>query len=214
MAEPEHTNAAHRVYTALREAVIDRTHRPGTVLSRPALAETFGTSPTPVREALLRLEREGFVQVRPQAGTVVAPISVLSLHQAGFLRRSLEEAVVRRLAGRAKTSKITPEVSEGMTPAEVSAADDTFHANLFDAAGMGQLHSQLTPVLVPLERLRALTHVTDTEIAAMVKDHADILDRIARADAEGAAQAMAAHLASDLQGLAALCRTHPDMFTD
>src|SRR5204862_5238583 len=71
---------------------------PGSPLSRAALAGQFGVSSTPIRDALMRLEEEGLVEVYPQHATVVSRIDVERAQQAHFLRQSLELEIVRLLA--------------------------------------------------------------------------------------------------------------------
>ena len=66
-------------------------------LSKAELAKRFGTSETPVREALLRLEEEGLVVIKPQSGTYVAPIDIERASEARFLRVSVEIEVVKQL---------------------------------------------------------------------------------------------------------------------
>jgi DNA-binding GntR family transcriptional regulator len=71
---------------------------PGSVLNRLALQQEFGLSSTPIRDALLRLQEDGLVEIFPQHATVVSPIDLTLAHQAHFLRRSLELEIVRSLA--------------------------------------------------------------------------------------------------------------------
>jgi DNA-binding GntR family transcriptional regulator len=204
-------NAAGRVYDALRGAITDRTFRPGDKLSRPDLARRYGTSQTPVREALLRLEQEGFVHVRPQAETVVAPISVLALHQALFLRRALEEGVVRRLAAGAHDMAAL----HAMAATDMSDETDlAFHHALFEAAGMGALFERIQPLLAPFHRYRALSGNDVERMRAATAEHSDIVERIGLGDSFGAAQAMEAHLSGELSGLGDIRRTYPAFFTE
>ncbi len=201
------------VYESLRAAIIERAFSPGDALSRPKLARRYGTSQTPVREALLRLEAEGLVRVRPQAGTVVAPIRVLDLHQTMFLRRSLEEAVVRRLAARPDAQDIA--VLRARAEAAVTEdADWAFHQALFAAAGMGALLERIQPLLVACQRYRAMIAGDEARTRAALAEHADIVACIERGEPSGAALAMGAHLASELQDLDAVRRDNPEFFSD
>src|SRR5258706_13873276 len=83
-------HAAPQVLDYLRERIIALELPPGIVLSRADLAAQFGLSQTPVRDALIRLEEEGLVEVFAQHKTVVSRIDVRSAQQAHFLRRPLE----------------------------------------------------------------------------------------------------------------------------
>ena len=90
--------AAPQVFERLREMIVSLKLPPGSALSRAALAAQFGVSSTPIRDALMRLEEEGLVDVFPQHATVVSRIDVRLAQQAHFLRQALELEIVKALA--------------------------------------------------------------------------------------------------------------------
>src|SRR5512139_2228765 len=90
--------AAPQVFERLRGMIIELELPPGSPLSRVALAAQFGVSSTPVRDALMRLEEEGLVDVFPQYATVVSRVDVRLAQQAHFLRQAVELEIVRALA--------------------------------------------------------------------------------------------------------------------
>src|SRR5436189_6048761 len=90
--------AAPQVFERLRGMIIELELPPGSPLSRAALADQFGVSSTPIRDALMRLEEEGLVEVFPQYATVVRRIDVRLAQQAHFLRQAVELEIVRGLA--------------------------------------------------------------------------------------------------------------------
>src|SRR5712671_4398986 len=90
--------AAPQVFERLRKLITSLELPPGSPLSRNALAEQFGVSSTPIRDALMRLEEEGLVEVFPQYATVVSRIDVGLAQQAHFLRQALELEIVKALA--------------------------------------------------------------------------------------------------------------------
>src|SRR5215831_17229744 len=90
--------AAPQVFERLRGMIVALELPPGAPLSRAALAEQFGVSSTPIRDALMRLDEEGLVEVFPQYATVVSRIDVHRAQQAHFLRQALELEIVRVLA--------------------------------------------------------------------------------------------------------------------
>src|SRR4051794_6429726 len=92
--------AAPQVFERLREMITSLRLPPGSPLSRAALAKQFGVSSTPIRDALMRLDEEGLVEVFPQHATVVSRIDVRLAEQAHFLRQALELEIVRSLAGK------------------------------------------------------------------------------------------------------------------
>src|SRR6478672_10737029 len=90
--------AAPQVFERLRNAIIALELPPGAPLSRAELAAQFGVSSTPIRDALMRLEEEGLVDVFPQYATVVSRVDVRLAQQAHFLRQAVELEIVRGLA--------------------------------------------------------------------------------------------------------------------
>src|SRR5262245_39878883 len=90
--------AAHQVFEQLRDEILSLALPPGTALSRQALQKRYGLSSTPIRDALMRLEEIGLIDVFPQSGTLVSLIDVPLAREAQFLRRSVELEAVRTLA--------------------------------------------------------------------------------------------------------------------
>src|SRR3954468_21781204 len=99
--------AAPQVFERLRGMIISLELPPGSPLSRAALAGQFGISSTPVRDALMRLEEEGLVDVFPQYATVVSSVDVRLAQQAHFLRQAIELEIVRMLAIRHDEAFVT-----------------------------------------------------------------------------------------------------------
>ena len=89
---------------ALRDSIIQGTLKPGIKISEPALANQFGISRTPVREAFRQLDSEGFLQIIPRRGARVAPISEKDVHEFYEVKAVLEGHAAK-LAGPRLTAK-------------------------------------------------------------------------------------------------------------
>jgi len=100
--------AAQQIYDDLRERIIGLELKPGTGLSRPALTEFYRVSQTPIRDAILKLEQEGLVEIYPQSKTLVARIDVKNAKETQFLRTAIELEVARALALDSDKMKIAP----------------------------------------------------------------------------------------------------------
>jgi DNA-binding GntR family transcriptional regulator len=87
------------VYSSLLLAIVEARLGAGTPLSQNKLAARMGVSRTPVREALLRLERDGLVQRLPESGFAVATITADEVHEACDLLHVLDTYVYTRAAG-------------------------------------------------------------------------------------------------------------------
>src|SRR5438445_7630624 len=138
--------AAPQVFERLRGMIISLELPPGSPLSRAALAGQFGVSSTPIRDALMRLEEEGLVDVFPQYATVVSRVDVRLAQQAHFLRQAVELEIVRGLAIRqaghhdeAFTAELNATIARQQQFAKAGdfkrfmTADNEFHAQLYAA---------------------------------------------------------------------------------
>jgi DNA-binding GntR family transcriptional regulator len=88
-------------YRAIEEMIVTRQLRPGSMISENQLSEQLGCGRTPIREALQRLKFEGFVEIHPRRGVLVAPIDVVKQLELLEVRRPLDNLVVRLAAVRA-----------------------------------------------------------------------------------------------------------------
>src|SRR5919202_4680398 len=98
--------ARDEVYARLRAAIVTAELEPGRQLSENEVAGRFGVSRTPVREALVRLRDDRLVEIVPQLGTFVSPISTRAVADAQFIREALECAAVRAAAARVTAEDI------------------------------------------------------------------------------------------------------------
>src|SRR5215211_357673 len=89
---------ARQVTRTLRQAIVSMKISPGEMLSEQDLAQRFGVSRSPVREALIKLSEAGLVRVLPQRGTQVVKISRAAVEDARFIREAVECAVARDAA--------------------------------------------------------------------------------------------------------------------
>jgi DNA-binding GntR family transcriptional regulator len=211
--------AAPQVFERLRELIVSLELAPGTLLPRPELAERFGVSQTPVRDALLKLGEEGLVDIFPQHATVVSRIDIKAAKQAHFLRKSIELEVVRVLAAepdKALLARLRSHVdvqAATLSPrafGEFTAADQAFHRDMYEAAGVIELHALVRRHSGHVDRLRRLHLPSEGKAQAVVRDHKRIVDAIARRDPELAQQRLREHLSGTLSQVDDICRRYPD----
>ncbi|MZR31751.1 GntR family transcriptional regulator [Sneathiella litorea] len=108
------TSRANEILPVLEQDIVTGKLTPGTRLDETVLAEKFGVSRTPIREALNRLSTSGLVEIRPRRGAIVAAISVQDLMNMFEVMADLE-ALCARLAAR----RITPAEKEALRAAHV-----------------------------------------------------------------------------------------------
>ena len=165
---------------------------PGTALSRSELQKQFGLSSTPIRDALMRLEEAGLVEVFPQSRTIVSLIDVPLARQAQFLRRSIEQEAVRVLAqapDAALVDRLRAVIDEQSTRAKAedlerfNDADLAFHKLLYDAAGVPDLWALVRSRSGHIDRIRRLHLPIGGKAAQIVRDHSAIVNAIAKGEA-------------------------------
>jgi DNA-binding GntR family transcriptional regulator len=132
-------------YERIKSNIFDFRLLPGDRFSEPEIAERFGMSRTPVREALLRLEREGYVTVEQRSGWQVRPLDLKAFDEFYDVRLILESAAIRRVCELDPQPPLTslretwfaPRSQWFNDPRTVSELDEGFHATLVAAAGKG-----------------------------------------------------------------------------
>ncbi|MCK1733156.1 GntR family transcriptional regulator [Bradyrhizobium sp. 138] len=215
--------AAPQVFERLRNAIIALELPPGAPLSRAELAGQFGVSSTPVRDALMRLEEEGLVDVFPQHATVVSRIDVDRAQQAHFLRQALELEIVRLLATRPDATLIVrldqaialqQQFAKAGDFEAFMAGDNDFHAQLYTAAGKQDLWTLVRSRSGHSDRLRRLHLPSPGKAQNIVRHHKLITRAIEAADAEAAQQHLRKHLSGTLSELDRIRSDYPEYLTD
>jgi len=197
------TSLRERVAESLRAALVSGRMAPGTTYSIPALAEQFGVSATPVREAMLDLVNEGIVAAVPNKGFRVVELSDAELDQITELRRLLEVPTVGGLAGAIDAAaikrlrRLADSVSDAARRGDVVGyveADRELHLALLGEAGnprlvemVGRLRDQSR--LYGLEQLAA-----DGVLVDSADEHLRLIDALESGDRRGAERVMAHHL--------------------
>jgi GntR family transcriptional regulator, rspAB operon transcriptional repressor len=214
--------ARARVYANLRDAIIRAELVPGRQLSENELAASLGVSRTPVREALVRLRDERLVEIVPQLGTFVSPISTRAVADAQFIREALECAAVRVAAERATDEDV--EGLEHNLAAQERARDtgdldafyvldDQLHQAICDLSGRA-VWAITQRAKGHLNRIRRLSLPMPSYMAEMIAEHRDIVGRLADHDPAGADMALRHHLQMVLRELPRIRAQHPDFFEE
>ncbi len=210
---------ALQVHDILRDRILNMALVPGAVLSRASLQLEFGISQTPVRDALMRLQEEGLVDVYPQYATVVAKIDVDHARQAQFLRLSIELEAVRRLTEDAPAETASElrkilarqkAVASTETYDSFDALDREFHRKLYEMTGILQLWTNVRRQSVNLDRLRRLNLPMPGKMQTVLMQHEAIVEAIASGRAENATAALRTHLSGTLSIVDSIRANFPD----
>ena len=159
-------SARDLVYTQLRRSIVMSHHRPGERLNLHTLAEGFGVSVTPVREALQMLDQEGLVSTKPRSGHYVTHLTLKELLDWLDLREILELGAVERAA-----TRITDEQLHELEQAHAGYSGDDeesveryinenrrLHCLIAEASGNRQLAEMLGHVHDRLARFMVVSH--------------------------------------------------------
>ncbi|MFI2332068.1 GntR family transcriptional regulator [Nocardia rhamnosiphila] len=193
-----------RAYLQIQQAIRDGNLTHGEQYSENELAESLGMSRTPVREALLTLNREGIITVESQRGFRLRELSESERREIFDLRSLLESFVAGRLALNATADDISRlrglvDAQEGLGDGQQSeflALDEQFHLLQSATLGLERTHATMVGLrgamwLIGFEALK-LPH----RCAAVVAEHRAIVDAIEAGDPERAATAAREHLAN------------------
>jgi DNA-binding GntR family transcriptional regulator len=222
-AQAERRTNASVIHDALYKSIARMELRPGEALQEKALTELFGVSRTPVREALLRLQSEGLVDMQPQAGTSVARIPIAAIREAIIIRRGLEELAVARLAAVANDRDIAHLdllIAKQRLAASIDDqpgfhdADEEFHELIALAAGFSMLWPMVRQMKVHLDRLRVLSLPLEGRMGVTVAEHQKIRDAIAAKEVERSKMAMHDHLGVMIPYIDHLSSSYPDYFVN
>ncbi len=196
---------AEDAYTLIKRDIADFRLLPGDRFTEGEVSERLGVSRTPVRQALFRLQQEGFVEVLFRAGWRVLPFDFDEFEQLYDLRMVLETTAVHRLCEdgpRIDRSKLAALAGIWLAPpdqrskdtAQVSAWDEAFHCDLVAAAGNGPMTRVHRDITDRIRIIRRLDFTQQTRITATYDEHAKILSAVLALRGDQAALLLRSHI--------------------
>lgn len=212
-----------RLYEDLHARILSGRLRPGALLSETKVAEEYGLSRTPVRQAFHRLADAGLLAVVPQVGTYVAPIALGAVRDAQFVRETLECRAVRHAAEAENRDKAA--ILRGHLDRQARAiaardhlgffvADEAMHRALMGIAGHPYVWDLILTAKVQLDRLRYLSLEAPDWLEMIFAQHEDLVARVVAGDAHGAAALMERHLRTAFAAIERIAAEHGDFFAE
>jgi DNA-binding GntR family transcriptional regulator len=187
------------VYESLRADILTCRLAPGDDVREQDLAERYAVSRQPVREALLRLEREHLVTVQPRQGYRVNPISLADARDLLRFRLALEPACVAEAIENASDGVLRAldeyrRFSGGHE--DFIAYNRAFHSALAHASGNRRMAGSLCDLIGQADRLVrvSVANIRDHDPTQLVAEHGELIEAMQRRDARGAARIIKAHL--------------------
>lgn len=193
-----------RLYDEIRARLVDGTYRPGQPLGEVELAGTHGASRTPVREALARLEQEGFVERVPNRGYFAARISRTQVEDVMAVRRALEGLGAERAARVATPDEVARlraaaefeyTLGDAVSYRRDEAANRAFHLAVARASHNQLIGDLVERCLTQMDRCLSLGIGFTPFPSGASGEHAAIVRAIERRDPAAARRAMERHLA-------------------
>ena len=216
-----HEPIGKQIFRALREAIFSGALVPGTPLSETEVSEMFQVSRQPVREAFIKLVESGVLQVLPQRGTFVKKISPRRVREGRFIREAIEAAVARKAALEITTEQLA-DLAENLrdqkTAAKVNdttsflALDERFHFLIAQSIDCVAAWDTIQDIKAQMDRVRYLSLPEVSPLELLIKQHARIVSALKAHDADGAEEAMRAHLREILVSLGPVAERNPDWF--
>lgn len=194
--------ATKDVYSAIREMILSFELYPGGRVTETELAELFLVSRTPVREALLRLENEGYLTVRPKQGCFIKQIDIEELSEYYKVRTALELAAVEDACHYMPTEELeallelwTPSHQpKKITASEMEQMDESFHITLALSGGNSTLVKYLQDVNNHIRIIRRVDFNDPERVQRTYKEHYEIIKIIMDREAGKARTLMRKHI--------------------
>ena len=208
-----------QVFTAMYDRIVQLELLPGTKISEAEIAERFGVSRQPVRDAFYRLSQIGLLIIRPQRATIVSHIQAEAVLQARYIRTAIEVETVRIAA-------------HGMPPGTLEALDrqledqgkaahrearrlfheldDMMHQTIFEAAGKGFAWTLVRDNKAHMDRIRYISLESGAQRA--FNEHIALVEALRTHSPDLAEAQMRGHLGRIAVTLERVTRERPELF--
>lgn len=212
-------------YDRLKTEIMTFALGPGEPISAAKIAERYKVSRTPAREAIVKLESEGLIDIYPQSKSVVSKINIARANQEWFVRRSLELGMVDAFFDNVKqedieemksyASKLAAIGEVRMTEGEAYEylqQDNMFHMVTYRVAKQHLASEIISNTMVHYNRIRLLNDLDDNNKNRTVSDHACLIECVERNDREGYRAYLIRHLGHIISDIEIMGKMKPELF--
>ncbi|WP_135076443.1 GntR family transcriptional regulator [Terasakiella sp. SH-1] len=190
-------------YDMIKEEILENRMPPGFQATEPEIAVRLGMSRTPVREALLKLEAEGLLEIIPRRGARVLPIMPEDMSEIYQILTALEPEAAYLLASRTINDHDLKELEDLTTKMEKAIqeedreswakADDGFHRKLLELCANKRLEKIISTLFDQAHRARMLTLKLREMPVKSTQEHRELMDAITSGNAEKAKSVFREH---------------------
>jgi len=184
------TPNSREVYLALKEDILTLNLRPGQKISENEVAGLYNVSRTPAKNAFIRLESEGFIEIVPQRGTFVTRIDFGHIQSIIYMRYVLEVDMCKTILKQPYLGDILEKLEQNLeeqkrliadnkaNPSSFYEVDSQFHALLFSYVGKDQIWSIIQANQVYYTRFRLLYTRVTARYEQLYAEHAAIVQAL------------------------------------
>ncbi len=221
------TTLNQQTYERFKKDIMTFALKPGEPVSAQKIAERYEVSRTPAREALVRLQNEGMVDIFPQSGSIISKIKPDRIHQEWFVRRALELSMVdqffsrvceediqrmREAADRLETLGNAPRTHESSY--EYICSDDSFHEITYRVSGEELAERIIKNMLPNYRRMRILVDFDDEYKNRTVRGHRELISYIEQGDKEKYRESLTTHIGHIVTDIEKMRANFPYMFEE
>ncbi|MEP9353521.1 GntR family transcriptional regulator [Xanthobacter sp. KR7-65] len=192
--------ARHTIYETMRNDILRCIIMPGAELREADLAQRFGVSKSPVRDALQRLENEGLVEIEARRGHKVRAISVRDANDVLELRQILEEACVKKVAQVASDEDLASldrfRFADTKSPEAFARYNHEFHHYIAVLSKNRRLAEETMNAMDFYARLVliSLSAIADRGFDEPLKDHVEVIEALQARNGNAAARVVRRHV--------------------
>lgn len=205
MGEKSYKNRGDYVFDTLKQEILNLELKPGQPISENEICARFAVSRTPVREALRRLQEQGFVNTVPYSGTYVTLLNLTDIKHMIYMRVAVELMVMRdfmKIATPLLFEEIRHQIRRQelliqepeFEPEQFYPMDAQMHSVWFHATDKDKLWEFIQAQQLHYTRFRMLDFVTETDFTRIIREHKGLLECMEKNDETSLEQALKEHL--------------------
>lgn len=216
-------NIGDNVYYTLRKNIISLNLKPGEALSIKDISEKLNVSRSPVRDALIKLEKEGLVNIIPQKGTIVSKIDLKRVAEERFLRESLEENTIKLFVSVCKESDIQilkhyiemqKQSIKNNDYMSFLKYDDSFHSVFFKSTDKNMCWEIIQSMSGHYKRIRLMSLWDKKILSNVVVQHLEVIEKICNGNLQGVVDIIKKHLSKIFVEETELINKYPEFFKE
>jgi len=217
----EGLTVGENVYEIIKANIINLNLKPGTRISEKEISELLKVSRTPVREAFIKLSKEGLLYILPQRGTYISHIDLDLVEDARFIRESLEKTILKiatenfpedYLLKLERNIEIQKSLIGQKRYYEFLETDEEFHKTIFAGCNRERTWSFIEQINSEYKRVRMLTFLAEIDWGNVIMQHIEIMESIRQRDEERGQRVISNHIGKLVLEQVELKKKYPHYF--